>query len=277
MKKFLLSFVLSAALWNIAAQEKPLPVTYQSEMLGLGTASLYDTYLSPLPYSGLNISLLTEQIKMTKWENGRIALQHLLSIDGSLTLNPSGTAAMYSGLLNYDFGAFYRFRPAPHFQIFAGAQLDVLGGALYNTRNGNNPINLKLHFNLNASAIAAYRFRIWKQPIQLRYQVNLPVAGLFFSPEYGQSYYEIGMGSSPAYLYYGTWANQFIIKNLFSVEAPINNFSLRLSYVNCYQETRINQLETRLVSNTFYLGFSQYFHTVSSEKINPKKYRYVFE
>ncbi|GHT76815.1 hypothetical protein FACS189463_2610 [Bacteroidia bacterium] len=264
-------------LYPASAQEKTAPVTYQSEMLGLGTASLYDTYLSPLPYSGLNISLLTEQIKLTKWGNERIALQHLLSIDGSLTLNPSGTAAFYSGLLNYDFGAFYRFRPAPHFQILAGAQLDVLGGTLYNTRNGNNPINLKLHFNFNASAIAAYRFKIRKQPIQLRYQINLPVAGLFFSPEYGQSYYEIGMGSSPAYLYFGTWANQFNIKNLVSVEVPFNRFSLRFSYVNWFYETRINQLETRMVSNTFYLGFSQYFHTVSSKKINPEKYRYVFE
>jgi hypothetical protein len=277
MKKILLSLLAFMAQWSIEAQEQALPVAYQSEAVGVGRAMLYDTYLSPLPYSGLNISILTENIKMSKWEQGRIGFQHLFLFDWTMALNPSQTAMTYSGLLNYDFGAFYRFRPAKHLQLFAGAQVDVLGGMLYNLRNSNNPINLKLHLNLNASGIAAYRFTIWKQLIQLRYQVNLPVAGMFFSPEYGQSYYEIGMGSSPVYLYYGNWSNQFIINNLLSVEVPINNFSLRLSYVNRFYETRINQLDTRIVSNTFYLGLSHYFHTVQSEKINPKKYRYAFD
>ena len=43
--------------------------------------------------------------------------------------------------------------------------------------------------------MADYHFRVLKQRWQWRTQVDVPVAGLMFSPQYGQSYYEIfGLG-----------------------------------------------------------------------------------
>ena len=58
-------------------------------------------------------------------------------------------------------------------------------------RNSNNPAQAKAYVNLAASGMVIYRFHIGNYPLIARYQANLPVMGGMFSPEYGQSYYEI--------------------------------------------------------------------------------------
>jgi hypothetical protein len=39
--------------------------------------------------------------------------------------------------------------------------------------------------------MSIWHLKIKRYPMVLRYQVNLPVMGVLFSPHYGQSYYEI--------------------------------------------------------------------------------------
>ena len=279
MKSYsLLSFVLFFTVaFSGFAQEKPVAVTYQSESAGFGFTTLYDSYLSPLPYDGLQLSILSEKIKPTSLFDGKIVTQELADIDAALVFNPAGTALMYAVALRYAYGGFYRFQPVKKVQLFAGLQGETSIGCFYNPRNSNNPVNAKLHLNWNLSGIAAYRFLIFKQPVQLRYQIELPVCGMLFSPEFGQSYYEIGLGDSAPLIYFARWGNQFIVRNLFSIEIPISQYSVRLSYLNNYHETSINQLDTKIQSNLFFLGFSRYFHTVSTKKLNPQKYDYVFQ
>ena len=279
MKSYrLLLFVLFFAIPFFGfSQEKPMALTYQSGAVGLGFALSYDSYLSPLPYNGLQISGLSEKIKPTAWFDGKILTQELFDVDAAMVLNPTGTALMYAAALRYSYGGFYRFQPVKKVQLFAGMQAEASAGCLYNPRNSNNPVNAKLHLNWNLSGMAAYRFRIYKQPIQLRYQFELPVCGMLFSPEYGQSYYEIGLGDSAPLLHFARWGNQFIFRNLLTIEVPVFQFCVRLSYLNSYHETSINQLDTKMQSNMLLLGFSRYFHTVSSKKLNPKKYDYVFQ
>ena len=69
--------------------------------------------------------------------------------------------------------------------------IDLNGGFIYNLRNSNNPAQAKAYGSIDASAMAIYKFKIGNYPLVLRYQANLPLMGLMFSPEYGQSYYEI--------------------------------------------------------------------------------------
>ena len=105
--------------------EKPANLVYQSTMLGIGSASVYDSYLSPLKYSGSNYGLFHEQIKMTGMLGGRIAAQHMFNFDFSTSMNESETASYYSGFIEYNYGLQYRFNPVvPRLQLFAGMQAD---------------------------------------------------------------------------------------------------------------------------------------------------------
>ncbi|MDR2085825.1 MAG: DUF3316 domain-containing protein [Dysgonamonadaceae bacterium] len=258
------------------AQPSPeIPLIYESDMVGIGSASVYDTYLSPLEYKGVNFGALYEQMEMTGWLSGRIVAQQLLFFELSTTENLTGTASNYAGNLEYSYGLYYRFKPVHRFRFFAGMQADALLGFIYNSRNGNNPATAKVNLNLNLSGMATYHFRIKRQPVQLRYQLNLPAIGSLFSPQFGQSYYEIGLGDGQPLFHLASFHNQRIINQLFSIELPLHSSILRLAYVNRLYETQINSLDTRTVSHSFYVGFSKNFYVVKGKE-NKKNYRYVF-
>jgi hypothetical protein len=245
-------------------------------MLGIGTASVYDTYLSPLEYKGNNIGVIYEQMNTVGRLNGRISAQHLFLLEFADTKNPAKTAGEYVGNIEYDYGLYYRFKPVRQFRFFAGMQAGGLFGFIYNNRNGNNPANAKVNLNLSLSGMASYSFRIKNQPLQFRYQLNIPVAGCLFSPQFGQSYYEIGLGDHQDLFHFASFHNQRIMRNLLSVELPFNFCILRLSYMNRVYEMKINNLETRILSGSFYIGLSKNFYTVQGKE-HKNNYRYVFE
>lgn len=262
--------------FSVYSQETDrIPLTYQSYIAGYGSARVYDTYLSPLEYKGNNIGLLYEQMKMTGLMNGNISTQHLFDIEVGRTYNPAGTATDYTGIMEYDYGLHYRFNPVNKLQLFAGIQADGLFGFIYNNRNGNNPITGKINLNLNLSGIAAYKFIIKKQTVKLRCQMNIAIAGCMYSPQFGQSYYEIGLGGDETLLHFASFHNQLMIKGLLSVELPFDRYALRLTYMNRFYETRINNLDTRMISNSFYIGLSRNFYIVSRKHNN--NYLNVFQ
>jgi hypothetical protein len=258
------------------SQEEAIPLTYQSMMLGYGTSSIYDSYLSPLKYKGENIGLYYEQVKMTELMNGNVAVQHLFDINYSWSKNRPETASYYTGIFEYDFGMFYRFQPVEKLQVFTGGQIDGLLGFIYNTRNGNNPATGKFHLNLNLSAIAAYKIEIKSQPLLFKYQVSIPFVGVMYSPQFGQSYYEIGLGDDKDLIHGASFHNYLAFRNNLSVEIPLNWLTLRLAYSHSFYETRINDLNTQINTNTFCIGFSRNFYVVPGKQ-RTNKYRNVFE
>lgn len=261
----------------ISQEDKPLNLRYQSTMLGIGGTKVYDSYLSPLIYSGTNFGLIYESMKMTNLCKGNISAQHLLNLELAYTENQSGTAHEYWGSLEYNYGLHYKYSPVKDLNLFGGMQIAGLVGGIYNTRNGNNPATGKAHVNLNLSGIATYKFHIKNQPLNVRYQINIPSVGILFSPQYGQSYYEIGLGVDAPLVYFSSFHNYLSMRNLLSVELPFKSFTLRLSYMNWIYETQVNDLDTRIVSNSFYIGFSRNIFSVSGSKTQLKNFNTVFE
>ena len=257
------------------SQEAPIPLTYRSVMLGYGTSSVYDSYLSPLKYTGENFGLYFEQMKNTGLKNGNISEQHLLNANYSWSKNKSGTASYYNGFLKYNYGLYYRLKPVEKLQIFTGMQAGGLLGFVYNTRNGNNPATGKAHLDLSLSAIANYNLKIHSQPLNLRYQLSLPFIGAMYSPSFGQSYYEIGLGVTDNLVHFSSLHNYISAYNTLSAEIPLKKFTLRLSYIFSIYETRINELDTQMFNNTFYFGLSHNFFTVRGKQ-KKDNYRYVF-
>ena len=197
---------------------------------------------------------------------GKVSAQHLFNINFSWGDNKTGTATNYSGFFDYAYGLHYKFEPVDRLQLFAGSQANGLLGFIYNTRNGNNPATGKAHANLNLSGIASYHFQVKSQPVFLRYQLSIPVMGAFFSPEFGQSYYEISLGNHDQLAHFASFHNYLSMRNMVSIEVPVKRFTFRLSYQNWVYETRINKLETRVNRNSVYIGLSKNFYTVPYKK-----------
>lgn len=164
----------------LAAQEKP--ESSARLLVGGGWANVLDTYLSPYSYKGGTIGLTIER----QYEH----TMHRTSLHASFIENPAGNVN------EYDFGVAYGL--AHHFQLLkrgafsvkAGPMGHIYAGCLYNERNGNNPAQAKLSLMVDGSALATYDFQLWHKTFQLEYSLDIPILGLAYSPQFGQSYYE---------------------------------------------------------------------------------------
>jgi hypothetical protein len=256
-------------------EDKPIRMQYRSSAVGLGTSVIYDSYLSPLKYKGLNLGLLDEDMKMLEWEDGNYAFQQQYFIDLSQTQNQTKTAFDLTIFMEGNYAVFYRFDLNEKFQAFAGPQAGIFLGGIYNSRNQNNPMSMKINLNLGFSGIAAYKLMIKSQPVRFRYQVNLPVGGTLFAPQFGQSYYFFG--DSENTFFTSSFHNHLSFKNIFSVELPLNWATFRVTYVNSFYQTKINNLLTQCYSNTFYIGLSKNFYTIKAGKRDNKNHSTVFK
>lgn len=241
----------------VSSQEKTdsfsLKSVNQSTLFGIGKAFLNDTYLSPLKYSGTSMSLLHERIQGTSFFNEKLLLQQQFQLQIAITENPTATASEYYGNIYYTITGFYPLLKTTDFRLYGGGGWEASLGGIYNARNSNNPGSLKVSTNLNLSAMALYNWRIFT----FRWQLSTPVSGMFFSPEYGHSYYEIfSLGNNKGTIHFGSFHNQPALRNYFTVDVPVGNVTLRTGYLGNYYKTNVNELTTRIISHQFMIGLA---------------------
>lgn len=237
---------------SLYAQEGTLKTTNQSILFGIGKSFLTDTYLSPLEYSGTTFSLLHDRIAPTRYFNKKLLLQQQFQLQVAITKNPSASASEYYGNVSYALNGFYPFVQASQLRLFAGGGWDAQLGGIYNVRNSNNPGSLKVATNFNLATMAIYNWR----KFTVRWQLSSPFLGMYFSPEYGHSYYEIFMlGNGKGTVHLGSFYNQLALKNYFTVDYPVKNITLRAGYLGNFYRTDVNELTTKIVSHQFMLGF----------------------
>lgn len=238
-----------------------------STLFGLGSVNLYDTYLSPLEYKGTSFRLIHERMKQLSWFQGRLTRQQTVQIEFALGDNPAKNATEYWFMLYYNWGGHYNLYQTEKFKFSAGAIWNTSAGVLYNERNSNNPASARLFSNVNISAIAFYK---WKYAT-LRWQIDTPVLGILFSPNYGQSYYEISLGNSIGTANFASLHNQRALRNYITVDFPINKITLRVGYLGSYYQTKVNNLHTHTYSNNFMIGLVSESINLSGNKIKRNK------
>ena len=69
MKKLLLGLFLLCACFIQASAQKDNIIT-RSTLYGIGITNILDTYLSPMEYTGPEIRILRENMRMTKYMDG---------------------------------------------------------------------------------------------------------------------------------------------------------------------------------------------------------------
>lgn len=256
--------LLPAAVFAQKNDVKPLRPVTAATTVSIGGGKIYDTYLSPIKYGGLAFGIHHERMRVSRFGGDCLTSQHLLSAEAEHTENPAGNHTMWGASFDYTYGMFYRVASGvPDLKILAGAQLASCFGVAYNAHNSNNPANAKGDINLQLSGMAIYRWCIKSLPVTLRYQTSVAMAGVFFCPEYGQSYYEIfSLGDTGGIVHFGSLHNQFNMQNLLTIDIPVNTWFLRIGYRNNIRTFRENHLRSQIYTNSFVIGMSKEFSSL---------------
>ena len=238
---------------------------------GIGLTNVFDSYLSPLEYTGMEIRVQRETFRQTTFADGRIYVQTLLNAHASATENTAGNANMYEGLLSWDLGYLYKFRLNDNLSILAGPALDLNGGVIYNERNSNNPAQAKASIHLAASGMLLYKFHWLHKDFLLRYQATAPFLGAMFTPEYGESYYEIfELKDSGRHLVVTTPFSAPSLRQTLSLDFPLKQTLIRVSYIGDFQQSKVNSLKSHVWSHAFLIGFVKNFQLVKPGDSNFK-------
>lgn len=234
---------------------RPVASAYTIE---IGSSHLCDTYLTPLEYKGLHTALSYERMQAMAFSPEKWIMQLRGSLSLNQSENPAGNATMWDLDFNVSWGMMRRWKieAGPGLQLSAGGVTGINLGALYLARNGNNPVSAKAAWTVGVTGAAVYNFKISRLPVTVRYQPTLPVTGVFFSPDYGELYYEIYLGNHAGLAHGAWWGNYFRLDNLLTADLRLGATNLRIGY-NCdVLSTKVNNIVSRRINHTFVLGIS---------------------
>lgn len=232
---------------------RPIRSTYTLEA---GAAKNISTYLSPLYYKGQKYALSGSWEKIFNHWGNRWDMRFEAEMSFCNTHNPANTAQMIGLTAQFNWGLLRRFHIDNQWKLWAGATAGIYGGALYLTRNGNNPVTALASGALNLEGAANFQFRIRRLPVSVTNRISIPTLSLFFSPEFGETYYEIWLGNHHGLAHCGWWGNAFGIDNLLTLNLNFGRRTLLLGYRYAFRTFHANHLNTNLLSNSAVIGIS---------------------
>ena len=262
-------------LFMIIAFVLPLTAAAQSHMIGIGPSRILDTYISQEKYSGVGITYLyirAGKKPNKRWQNN---IEH--EVDLSKTRDRSHTTSMLEGNYNLYWGRVVCLTSRTSrssrtsrtsrtsissqngFQLQAGMAANVNLGFLYDMSTSNNPAQARFALNLMPVGIATYGFNIKQQHFSLRYELNLPLVGLMFSPNYGQSYYEIfSRGNYDHNIVPTTFVSAPNFRQLLTLDWQVSEkWAVRVGYLGNYQQAAVNNLKSHIYTHRFVIGITK--------------------
>ncbi len=260
--KYILAIVLfySTAGTIIAQDEK---IITNARMISIGSAQILDTYLSPLHYNGPEVRFISHTLREHP-DSSRLFREIVHQGGISILDNKSGNGGEIAGSYNFQYGwqlhlADYRFSGST-LRLDAGGNIDANIGFIYNTRNSNNPAQARAYLNLTPTAAATYTIH-GKRPLRFRYEVGVPLAGIMFSPNYGQSYYEIFSQGNYDHNIVPTWiGNAPSMRQMLSLDCNLWGTTIRIGYLGDYQQARVNNLKSHIYSHALLIGIVRKFN-----------------
>lgn len=244
----------------------------RTTMLGCGSSNRYDTFLSPLDYKGTDVRFLSTVLRsrnMTATDGTSASALPLISDiqlthDGGFdyTDNPHGNANTFAGHYNFALSLMHRW----HFcddklTLRAGAMTDLYLGFAYNMRNtANNPAQGYASLGIGAAASASYilPLKLNKRSLSVTYEARLPLAGVMFSPNYGQSYYEIfNRGNYDNNVVFTSFATPSYRHQL-TIDVPVSaRLAVRVGYLGDIRQAKPNNLRQHTYTNDFIIGITK--------------------
>lgn len=261
IKALLLALVACTAL--LAQPADSQKVITRSTMLGFGRTNILDTYLSAEHFKGNGISFVTTIERQRPEKRWSTLMEHEANL--STTKDRAKTQKELEGAYNFYWGKLYSWQLFDNsLKLQAGGLANASLGVIYNTSNGNNPAQARVHLNIMPTGVATYKFNLWNKPFTARYEVSLPLCGIMFSPNYGQSYYEIfSRGNYDHNVVPTTIASTPSLRHMLTLDFPLSrrkpHSMLRIGYLGDYQQASINNLKQHHYSHLLVLGWTRRF------------------
>ena len=226
-------------------------------MWGAGRANVLDTYLSPLEYTGPDFNVLHRTERPLRRSAGRLSLHTLFTAHLAYLHSPTDDGKEWDGELSLSGGAWRNWHVSDNWRLAAGCSGEVSGGFTYNTRGSNNPALGRLGLGLQASALSAYGFRLLGQTVRWTVQADVQLAGLQFSPEYGQSYYEIfSLGHTAGIVHLTHPLNCPTGRLLTTLSLPLRRAALHIGYLADVRQSKLGGLKRHAWRNCLTIGYS---------------------
>lgn len=234
-----------------AVESRPVTSVYS---LDFGGERAQATYLSPLKYKGWVAGASGSWKKALPQNPQHLVMNFDARVAGSRMLNPDKNATMVGFNGSFSWGMSRRWRFADKWQLTAGGNVGIDGGILYLIRNGNNPVNAMASANLGLQACISKVWHIGRLPLLVSDEAKLPSLGIFFSPEYGEPYYEIYLGNHSGLAHCGWWGNNFRLTNLLSVDFDFGRTAMRIGYRFEANTSYVCHLNTNIYTHSFVIG-----------------------
>ncbi len=130
------------------------------------------------------------------------------------------------------------------------------GGFTYLTTGGNNPAQGRLAVDAVLSLRADYDFRPGRSGGGITSQLDLPFAGAMFTPNYGQSYYEIfSLGHYDRNVRMTHPFNAPSARWLTTLRLPLAGAMLSLGYLADIRQSDVNGLKRHAWNHHFVIGY----------------------
>ncbi|MBR1687257.1 MAG: DUF3316 domain-containing protein [Prevotella sp.] len=238
-------------------------VVHSSRAIGIGATSILDTYLSEEHFSGGGVSFLATVERQKPHRNWGTLMEHEANL--STTRDRAHTERELEGAYNFYWGRLRQWQLMDgRLRLQAGGMGNVSLGFIYNTSNSNNLAQARAHLNLMPTGIAAYRFAVRGIPVTARYELALPLVGIRFSPNYGQSYYEMFVrGDYDHNVIPTTFISAPEFRQLLTLDIGIGRATtLRIGYLGNYQQAAVNHLKQHVYTHRAVIGVSRSFSIV---------------
>lgn len=224
--------------FTLKAQDDTKVPVVSRVRLGVGHIDTRDSYLSPQVYDGTHWLLQEDRFRNKLFDHPDLVGFRSLSFSAAKVYNEVNSWSKFQGELMGAYQVLYRKRAIDGLFLFGGGGLRAALGGSYDMSGSNNPGNAKLDLNAIATLGSSYYGRFCRVPFAIHYQATAPLLGLFFTPNYGQSYYEIfQLGNYKGTLPFASWHNQQAIFQSFRLELPIGTHAVSVGFDHSYYAT----------------------------------------
>lgn len=260
--------VTAKAQYVITDTIAPERIVVKSSQYGIATLDNLDTYLSGYEFRGYGLYYNHENFRDAR--TGSYRWKYQTTMNATLGYTTQGNNMQLTALAGYNWGGYHPFAINSRLKLLAGAQLQIEGGALYVTANGNNPVQAKLRTAIAASGMAIYHIPVKGRDWVARYQLDIPVIGVMFAPQFGQSYYEIfGLGHTDGIISVAHPFNSPSWKHTLSLDIPLryrnHSTTLRLSYCADLYQSDVNDIRCHIYRHAFTFGFVKTIFKIKEE------------